>query len=493
MAASYFFKRGDEGRNDATRLFPTIASQLADKIPSFKACLKQSLGGLGKDAILKRALEFQFKTLISNPLGNATASEPGNRTWIIVVDALDECEQPGHVSQILNLFSCLRECPTTCLRVFLTSRSTNLVNAAFEDLQVNDIAHRSLALHEDYYDETKADISAYLRVTFTTIKARRKIKKVPWPDPEDMDRLITLATTPSPLFIYASTLCRFVDDEKGRKPPMLQLNRWLKQCDSHASQLNQIYLPILEDLFGIPEHGSSSDPLDSEDASEAMQILGSVVLVAFPLSARALAGLLDMDEDNINHWLRNFHAVLHVPTDPQAPVQLLHKSFSDFLLGQEGTGIETFRVNAADTHSMLASRCIQRMTRALHKDICDIGDPGKSMDEIDRGTVASKLPLDLEYACLYWSYHLHQSGRPIRDGDGVQSFLYTHLLHWLETLSLLGKLSHGILAVRSLLEILQVCKILDVIIYKHQTESSSSRPTPRLDLLDSCGMLRDSS
>ncbi|KAH7232413.1 hypothetical protein B0J15DRAFT_355321, partial [Fusarium solani] len=33
LVAGYFFKRGEEGRNGTARFFPTIASQLVDKIP----------------------------------------------------------------------------------------------------------------------------------------------------------------------------------------------------------------------------------------------------------------------------------------------------------------------------------------------------------------------------------------------------------------------------------------------------------------------------
>lgn len=140
--------------------------------------------------------------------------------------------------------------------------------------------------------------------------------------------------------------------------------------------------------------GESPDALDSEDGSEALQILGSLVLLTTPLSTRALAALLDIEEDDVNHWLRNLHAVLSIPTDPQAPVRPLHKSFSDFLLGQEGTCIENFRVDAAKTHTMLASRCIQRMSHGLHglrKDICNVREPGKLRSEIGKGIVADRI------------------------------------------------------------------------------------------------------
>jgi hypothetical protein len=160
------------------------------------------------------------------------------------------------------------------------------------------------------------------------------------------------------LFIYAATLCRFVGDETGRKRPTKQLELWLKECASNASQLNQIYVPILRQvLLGTDKEGEKADALDSEDRSQLLQVLGSIILLATPLPARALVALLNIDEDDVNHWFRNLHAVLNVPSNPDAPMHILHKSFSDFLLGDEGTGIVSFRVNAAETHAILASKC----------------------------------------------------------------------------------------------------------------------------------------
>ncbi|KAI8292665.1 hypothetical protein K4K60_000019 [Colletotrichum sp. SAR11_57] len=51
LAAGYFFKRGEKGRNDTSRLFATIAVQLADTIPYFQEHLRRSIGGMDGDAI----------------------------------------------------------------------------------------------------------------------------------------------------------------------------------------------------------------------------------------------------------------------------------------------------------------------------------------------------------------------------------------------------------------------------------------------------------
>jgi hypothetical protein len=79
-------------------------------------------------------------------------------------------------------------------------------------------------------------------------------------------------------------------------------------------------------------------------------------------------------------------------------------------------------VDPAETHAMLASKCIQRMENGLNKNIYSVQDLGKSRDKIDKAIVDHHIPPDPKYACLYWVYHLKRSGRPITDEDEVYIF-----------------------------------------------------------------------
>jgi hypothetical protein len=50
----------------------------------------------------------------------------------------------------------------------------------------------------------------------------------------------------------------------------------------------------------------------------------------------------------------------------------------------------------------------------------------------------------MQYACRYWTYHAQHSGMQIYDNSKVHRFLQKHLLHWFESLSLLGCLSDAL-------------------------------------------------
>lgn len=419
--------------------------QLAAAIPLFKLCLQKSLESLDRNALEKKALEFQFDKLLLQPLEDLppTVSESLNR--VIIIDALDECERPEHLSRILALFSKLHHNVSTVrLRVLFTSRSAPEIVDAFEPLLKNKIV-QNLYLHREFSIDTKADIRTFLETKFADIRSKRRVEQDPWPTIEDLDRLVQLATTPNPLFIYAATLCRFVYDEQHPKNPKKQLALWFKQCEDNRSQLNQIYAPILNQVF-----------LGSEEAEcgRQLQFLGALVLLATPLPARSLVSLLGMKIDDVNWWLPELHAVLDIPTEPRNPIRLLHKSFSDFLLNPDDPGLSNCRVNAAETHAMLVARCIQRMNSGLRQDICDIQKPGIFRDEIGKQAIDTCIPMDLRYACLYWVHHLQRSGRPM--DISIYTFLYAHFLHWLEALSLLGRLPDGVIAVKELLKTTKV-------------------------------------
>ncbi|KAI6345513.1 hypothetical protein MCOR25_011023 [Pyricularia grisea] len=448
LVAGYFFKRGERGRNDTTRLFPTLAAQLAETIPHFKSCLQKSVGGLDRDAVEKKGLAIQFEKLLWLPLGDLPRTDANHGSRIIIIDALDECEQPEHLPQVLSLLSKLRNILTVRLRILCTSRSAPKIANAFR-LLAQEKAVYSLELHRVFSEDTKNDIQIFLKTKFAQIKRDCNVDQNPWPTVNDLDRMVQLATTPEPLFIYAATLCRFVYDEKRPCNPKKQLKSWLKQCEDGKSQLHQIYDPVLSQVFLGNEEAESGQQL---------QFLGAIVLLATPLPATSLTVLLGLDVDDVNWWLPELHAVLEIPPEPHRPIRLLHKSFSDFLLSSKDSGISKHYIDAAETHGKLAARCIKRMKAGLKRDICDIRKPDGLRDKIDKQMMDTHIPADLQYACVYWVYHLQQSEGPV--GDDVYVFLCNHLLNWLEVLAILGKVSDGAAAMKQLLAMRQVSEVV---------------------------------
>jgi hypothetical protein len=70
--------------------------------------------------------------------------------------------------------------------------------------------------------------------------------------------------------------------------------------------------------------------------------------------------------------------------------------------------------------------------------------PRNNRIEVDPITIDTYLPAHVRYACLYWVYHLAKSEGHFRDVQAVLVFLQTHLLHWFEALSWMGRISSGV-------------------------------------------------
>ena len=180
------------------------------------------------------------------------------------------------------------------------------------------------------------------------------------------------------------------------------------------------------------------------------ELLGSIIALFSPLSVASLSRLLRTTKQQVDRALKNIHAILEIPKDETYPLRLHHPSFRDFLLDSNRCRDANFQVDEKETHQKLAARCIQLMSESLKQDICGLDAPGALIADVDSSRIERSLPPELQYACLYWIQHLQKSGTQLYDNDQVHQFLREHLLHWLEALGWMQKVSEGIYATSTL-------------------------------------------
>lgn len=167
-------------------------------------------------------------------------------------------------------------------------------------------------------------------------------------------------------------------------------------------------------------------------------ILGGIVVLASPLSVPTLAQILDISEQDIEVKLDVLHSVLSVPETVDVPVRLLHQSFRDFLVDPSQRADNLLWIDEKEAHQEMAARCL-RVLQRLRRDVCDIKAPGTPRSAIDQHRIETSIPTEVRYACLYWVDHLRNGCAPALHCDQVISFLERHFLHWIETLSLIGR------------------------------------------------------
>jgi hypothetical protein len=90
LGASFFFKRGEGKRGNASQFFTTIASNLVKHKPGMLARIRKALDN--DSAISQRALKDQFEKLILQLLLGVYQAYQQGSARVVVIDALDECE-----------------------------------------------------------------------------------------------------------------------------------------------------------------------------------------------------------------------------------------------------------------------------------------------------------------------------------------------------------------------------------------------------------------
>ena len=456
LGASFFFKRNERDRDVSAKLFTTIAFQLAEKRSTFASKIKKILDA--SPSIGTKSIKQQFEELILDPLSDLVSTNSTPIPSIIVLDALDECELGEKANEQARLvIGLLARTKNLGLKVFVTSRPELPFRLGFASIKDQ---YQDTILHELPKTVVRQDISTFLRHEFKRIymdyvsSLQGADWPSTWPSTSQLERLVNIAV---PLFIVAATICRFVE-HSGDGSPREKLEDFLQNLKADGdSPLDDTYTSVLQKL--IQNAGSTSK---QKVLRRFRDVVGSIVLLATPLSTASLSYIIHISRDSIEDQLRKLHSVLNVPSNSSEPVRLLHLSFRDFLVDPEKENEEEkypFFINEREGHGKIATGCLQLLVEKEHlrKDICDLKHPGTQRYNIDHKAIESGLPPEIQYACRYWVFHQTESGRMINDDDLVYTFLQKHFLHWLEVLALLGEIRESLPMVESLLTLLHVC------------------------------------
>jgi hypothetical protein len=444
LGASFFFKRGEGDRGNASRFFTTIVSQLVLKVPALRRHVSKAIEA--DPAISGRAISEQFQKLVLEPLSAIQNAKTPILRLIIVVDALDECDRERDMETILRLLPSTQTMAAISLPIFVTSRPELPIRLGFRAMSED--VHQDLVLHEMPPSTIEHDISVYLKHELEEVRNDRLLP-LDWPSESDIQALVDMAV---PLFIFAATVCRFIRDRRWN--PRQQLDTVISyQTASQASKLDRTYLPILDHLLV-----DLNTPEKATLIREFQEIIGSIIILAEPLPATYLAALLDIPESVVECRIDPLHSVLSIPVNKNSPIRLLHLSFREFLVDPLKEGNNPFWITETESHAASLIKCLEMMSRphGLKSNICKLNFPGKLRADIDNPIILGCLSTDLQYACRYWVYHLEQSKTQIDDGGHVDSFLQQYFRNWLEALSLLGKMSQSIAMITTLERIVRV-------------------------------------
>ncbi|KDN38810.1 hypothetical protein RSAG8_09216, partial [Rhizoctonia solani AG-8 WAC10335] len=418
LGASFFCSRSLPECRSVAKIIPSIAYQLAQRCQPFRYALCEKMKS-NPDAV-DGVPSLQFESLILGPLSDPKVQEALSAT-VVVIDALDECEDASSTRQILDVLS--TKSKGLPIKFVVSSRPEATIrdhmekNGSWVDARV--------VLHELDTGEVKTDIRTYLKAELAPIN----------PSQSEIEKLVDRAGV---LFIYAATVIRYVGRDNFKRNARARLQTVLDTSKRHG----KVQTRDIDQLYGsILEAAMSDDELEEVEREDMKLVLNTVVCAKAPLTVDALNALLNLgDVERVHAALRPLWSVLHV-MGQEMTVTTLHASFPDYLTNPTRSGDSKWHCDAAAHNNILAERCFECIRDTTPQfNICQLESSYLNDDEVEDldARVQKSISVQLRYACLYWPSHLDASPDSAAPGlmTLLEQFLANNLLLWMEVRNL---------------------------------------------------------
>jgi hypothetical protein len=382
--------------------------------------------------------------------------DPDLSPMYFVIDALDECEQ-GLADLIKLITSSLAL--SDKVKWLVSSRPT-------VELKTPDTAGSLVELDAQ---QLEGPVNAYIDHKLSILKTREGY------DDGVLARVaVEVRQRAENTFLWVALVFKELDAEDG------SLNH------VHGTYAVEIIKEIPSGLSKLYNHMMARiEKGMRRDPQYCKGVLAVATLALRPLSLSELAVLAGMPRNmDPRTIVRKCGSFLMTRGET---VFLIHQSAKDYL--DENYTSRLQLAGVAQGHADISRRSIAAMSLILKQNIYDL-DFGFKPKDISPPQPDPLAPI--RYSCVFWADHLLNDDRPegkreLSDDGTVFKFLKERFLHWLESLSLLGKLSDGVLSIRKVLHFVQVCSGS---LSLHPSLTSSSIRMRVIGLLDSWKMLR---
>ncbi|PPQ88930.1 hypothetical protein CVT25_005268 [Psilocybe cyanescens] len=349
--ASFFFSRNDPQRGVAKWLVTTLAYQLAVRLPQvFRE--RVSLTFEQDPLIVTRSLEAQFMALVREPLLKLVHSGfLTNNHIIVIIDGLDECDDPKVQAKLVDLSFDLLRGQDLPLKILIASRPEMDISSSFDRKPFSMLAR--IALDHNY--QADRDILHFLADKFNEIKTQHRLSSyipIGWPAEDSLNILVRKS---SGQFIYASTVVKYIASPRHRPTHRLEIVLGIqlpKAGDSPFAELDALYRHI---LMGV------------EDVDLLLQIIGFFVFhpPLPPNPVTFIEGFLSLAPGDVQLLMQNIGSLISIEHHPGYPdgsvltVRLLHASLKDYLLDRSRS--KDFFLDRLKMHTHYAELCLTHM------------------------------------------------------------------------------------------------------------------------------------
>lgn len=344
LLASFFFSRSDASRNSADKLIGTIAYQICLNVPGAREIVERVIER--DPLVFKRSIQSQLTLLIVEPL-HQIQLETGyfndpSCLRLVVVDGLDECQNPDVQSNILEAISSVMEQRNLPLLFLITSRPEQQITWTINSNTFTKL-HTRLALDDKYQPDH--DIWRYLWDSFQRIKQNHRMKAyidASWPSDDVMQTLVKKA---SGQFIYAAVVIKYVSSPRHRPTDRLDIILGVRSAlrDTPFADLDMLYMHILSGV---------------EDIESTMSIISFIIFRrqifwGVGNDAERVEQFLDLRPGDVELHLGDLSSVIQY-NKAYARIHITHASFQDFLL--DSSRSQQFFIDPPFRHMLIARR-----------------------------------------------------------------------------------------------------------------------------------------
>lgn len=445
-SAIFHFRRGQQALN--ARIICALARQLGTSlVPEVRNAVLESVRE--NEDIADQRLEEQFKTLFVAPFSKLVHR---NHTILIVIDALDECEDPKDATDIVTLIGKHAPSFPTNIKFLLTCRPEGPLLRSLEPMQwrTGDL---------DISPDVDHDLTLFISTACARIRVAHRLDE-DWPPSADVGRLVEMSQG---VFQWARTALAYVSN----RSPVTRLQNLLRR-PWIWSGLDDLYHQILSKAFQNVE----PDPIRLD---LLRRVLGTLVVAPYPVSLDVIAVLYsenevfeDMSQGEISEFLRedvlaDLNSLLAVPASEDADLRLMHTSIRDLLVNEKRCQHRPYYINTILCHQQVADLSLRLMLRCLKKNICNLSNLSQGSSEI-QGVAEREVSSVIRYCCRAWSIHLTEGTLWSKSGaataaaklDDFELFSKEKMLCWLEVMSIMGATTQAITMAKQVYQWLSV-------------------------------------
>lgn len=423
-ALSFFFCQNTDSRlnNDVSLLRGLVWMLLKNKIALSKHIpdeyrLKSKEKRKAMFEAQNRNLFPTLTTMLDDMLSDAQFDAA-----YLLVDALDECQDSD---RLVKWITHVASKPGSKAKWLVSSRFSLMLDRALRPTECQQ--KLDLELNDDHISHAVAQ--------FIKLKVEGLAKKCKYNDALQRKVQTKLEERAESTFLWVALIC-----------PCLERVRRL-QVEAEIDKFPP-GLPALYDRM--------VDIIDQDnDKIICKQILRAVTLAYRPLALEELATLAELPTEQPDDVRELVNLCSSFVVFREDTVRFLHQSAKDYL--DKHYVARLHAAGESQGHADITTYSIKAMSSKLKRNMYNLDYGFKPNDMIP----PHPNPLaSIRYSCVFWADHLAagiaKSGelkRLLADDGEVFKFLREELLHWLECLSLLGKLPEGVQSIRRLLHI----------------------------------------